>query len=1066
MAGPGAFAVAFGAGAGGEGAAAGVVGGADVELQLDAGAVLGEDEGRGEGEVLDAVAADLVGGADGEFDEGGAGQEDGAQDHVVGEPGVGADRQAGGEEEAVAAVGEFHGGGGAQQRVVGGFEAGGADVAGGGGGFGPVAAVLEGVRGEVGPPGRRTGEEGAPVDVRALDGQVGEGGDERGLLRPVLAEGGDGGCLVGEGFPGHGGEGAVGAEFQEAGDAFGVEGADAVGEADGFADVADPVVRGAQLVVVGEAAGDVGDDGQVRAGEGQGGDGGAEVVQHRFHQRGVERVGDPQPAGLAAVALEVGAYAFDGVLGAGDHDGGRAVDGGDGHVVGEQRQDFVLGGAEGGHGPAPRQGLHEPAPGGDEGAGVGQGEDARDVGGRDLAERVPGDVLGADAPGLHEPVQGGLDGEQPGLGVRRLVEEVLVLAPDHFPQGPVQMRVQPRAHRVEGVGEHGEAGVQFAAHAQALGALAGEEEGRSARGGRALDEAGVGFAGGECRQGPGEGFGAVAEDDGAVREAGPGRRQGEADVQDVPAGVVQQASGLGAQGGFRLAGEDPGHHARGHGGCLLLGGGLGLGFGLLQDDVGVGAADAEGGDGGAARAAGGGPVEAFGEQFDGAGRPVHVRGGLIDVEGAREDAVAHRHDRLDDAGDAGRGLGVADVGLDAAEAQRLSGGPVLAVGGEERLGLDGVAQRRTGAVGLDGVDLVGGELGVGEGGADDALLGGAVGGGEAAAGAVLVDGGAADDGEDAVAVAAGVGEAFDEEDADALRPAGAVGGFGEGLAAAVGGESALAGELGEEAGGGHHGDAARQGEGAFAGAQGADGEVEGDEGGGAGRVDGDGRAFEAEGVGDAAGQDAGGASGEQVALGLVGAGGERAVVGVGAADEDAGVAAAQGGGVDAGAFDGLPGRLEEQPLLGVHGQCLAGGDAEEFRVEVGRSGEEAALAHIALAGLAGLGVVEGVEVPAAVGGYVADRVDAAVDEPPQVLGGGDAAGEAAGHADDGDGLAVPGLDGLQPLLGSPQVRGDALEIVPELVFGAAGHGACFLPVRKKGVFRLTGLVRRGRVLCR
>ena len=104
---------------------------------------------------------------------------------------------------------------------------------------------------------------------------------------------------------------------------------------------------------------------------------------------------------------------------------------------------------------------------------------------------------------------------------------------------------------------------------------------------------------------------------------------------------------------------------------------------------------------------------------------------------------------LDDAGDAGGGLGVADVGLDRAEPQRAVVA-VLAVGGEQGLGLDRVAERGAGAVGLDRVDVAGREAGVGEGLADHPLLGGAVGRGEAVAGAVLVDRGAADHGEDGV----------------------------------------------------------------------------------------------------------------------------------------------------------------------------------------------------------------------------------------------------------------------------------------------------------------------------
>ncbi len=84
------------------------------------------------------------------------------------------------------------------------------------------------------------------------------------------------------------------------------------------------------------------------------------------------------------------------------------------------------------------------------------------------------------------------------------------------------------------------------------------------------------------------------------------------------------------------------------------------------------------------------------------------------------------------------------------------------------------------------------EAGVGQGLADHPLLGGAVGGGEAVGGAVLVDRRAADRGEDRWPFALGVGEALEHEHADALGEADAVGRLGEGLAAPVGGEAALA----------------------------------------------------------------------------------------------------------------------------------------------------------------------------------------------------------------------------------------------------------------------------------
>ncbi len=51
-----------------------------------------------------------------------------------------------------------------------------------------------------------------------------------------------------------------------------------------------------------------------------------------------------------------------------------------------------------------------------------------------------------------------------------------------------------------------------------------------------------------------------------------------------------------------------------------------------------------------------------------------------------------------------------------------SSGAFLAVGGEECLGFDGVAEGGAGAVRFHGVDVGGGELGGGECGVDDALL--------------------------------------------------------------------------------------------------------------------------------------------------------------------------------------------------------------------------------------------------------------------------------------------------------------------------------------------------------
>ncbi|RPK83756.1 hypothetical protein EES47_24760 [Streptomyces sp. ADI98-12] len=200
--------------------------------------------------------------------------------------------------------------------------------------------------------------------------------------------------------------------------------------------------------------------------------------------------------------------------------------------------------------------------------------------------------------------------------------------------------------------------------------------------------------------------------------------------------------------------------------------------------------------------------------------------------------------------------------------------------------------------------------------------------------------------------------------------------------------------------------------------------MQGDQGGGAGGVDGHGRSDGAEEVGEAAGEDAGGVAGELEALDVV-VGTDPVVLGH-RADEHAGAAAADARGIDAGPLEGLPAGLQEQPLLRVHGQRLAGRDAEEVRVEGGRVVQEAA-------GEVRRAVADG-GLPAAVLGHAGDAVLAGGQHPPQVLRAADPAGIAAAHADDRDGLGGRRLQLGDPLPGALQVGARPLEVVPELLF--------------------------------
>ncbi len=524
-------------------------------------------------------------------------------------------------------------------------------------------------------------------------------------------------------------------------------------------------------------------------------------------------------------------------------------------------------------------------------------------------------------------------------------------------------------------------------------------------------------------------------------ERGAGRGQRVGDLRGVQVrpliDVFTQLSCLGAQRLRGPGGDHPRHDARRCGVVLCLVFLVRLdGRSLLQHGMGVGAADAEGGDADTARPVERRPLHVLREQRDGPGLPVDTGGRLVHVQSAGQQALIEGHDHLDDRGGTGGGLGVADIGLHRAQPQGPVGRAVLAVRGDQRLRLDGIAQLGAGAVCLDHVDLVGRQTGGGQRLADDPLLGGAVGGGEAVAGAVLVDGTAADHGEHPVPVAARVREPFHQQHADALGQRRAVRARREGLDAGVRRQPPLSAELDERGRRGHHGDAPGQRHRAVALPQRVAGQMQGDQRRGAGRVDGDGRALQTEGVRHPAGHHARRVADTEVPLQLgrhLGQPGR--VVLVVAADEDAGLAAAQRLRVDAGPLEGLPGGLKQQPLLRVHRQGLAGRDAEERGVEVGGVVQESALPHIGRAGAVRVGVVERLQVPAAVVGERGDRVAALGDDLPEVLRGPDVTRETAAHTDDGDRLVVLGLGLVEPAAGLAQVVDDPLQVVAELVLG-------------------------------
>ncbi|CAM5544141.1 hypothetical protein SCANM63S_04647 [Streptomyces canarius] len=355
------------------------------------------------------------------------------------------------------------------------------------------------------------------------------------------------------------------------------------------------------------------------------------------------------------------------------------------------------------------------------------------------------------------------------------------------------------------------------------------------------------------------------------------------------------------------------------------------------------------------------------QQLHLARRPIDMRRRLVHVQGPGQHAVPHRQHHLDHTGHTRGGLGVTDVRLQRTQPQRPV--PVLTVGRQHRLRLDRVTQRRPRAVRLHHVHLGRLQPRIGQRLPDHPPLREAVRRGQAVGRAVLVDRTAPDHRQHRVPVAPRVRQPLQQHHADTLAETRAVGGVGERLAATVGRQAPLTAELGEQGGRGHHGHAAGQGERALARAQRLARQVHRHQRRRTRRVHADRGTLQTEGVRDPTGQDARRGAGAEEALDLLGHLGEtRRVVLVHHSGEHTGGAALEVLRPDARAFERLPGRLQQQPLLRVHRQRLTRRDPEEARIEVARGGEEAALAGVRGTAAGALRVVEAVQVPAAVTG--------------------------------------------------------------------------------------------------
>src|SRR3954447_19592733 len=125
------------------------------------------------------------------------------------------------------------------------------------------------------------------------------------------------------------------------------------------------------------------------------------------------------------------------------------------------------------------------------------------MGGGDLADRVAGEDVGLEAPLGERSIESYLDREQSGLGVGRVLEQrscLLALGEDDLFEWGLQVLVELLAGLIEGIAEVGVSRIELLAHAEALGALAGEEVGELAVSCFGAEDVGIGIAVGESGQ--------------------------------------------------------------------------------------------------------------------------------------------------------------------------------------------------------------------------------------------------------------------------------------------------------------------------------------------------------------------------------------------------------------------------------------------------------------------------------------------------------------------------------------------------------------------------------------
>jgi len=819
-------------------------------------------------------------------------------------------------------------------------------------GFDLAGFAVPGIGGQGHPPGE-TGEKPAQIhraaeNVDAAPQVV----DQAGIL-VIAAQAGQigrtAGMLIAGGLDKRGQQ-AVGTQFDQDASA-GVQGlGGGGGKLNRAADVAPPVV-GPKLSAGQNGAGDGGEKLSLSVPRRESGQPGHEPVMQGVHGRAVKGVFQVQAAADQPVLAHVRGQFVQRGDGTGQGDVAGAVDSGQAQRPGSDLGQFGgLLGAELGHGHAALAagfGLQD-APDGDDPAGVFQAQGAGGVGGGHLADAMAQGHVRDHAPGGQGLGQANLQGKLQGLHHLDAIQTLRGrIAKQGGPDVEADQRGQGVLDPIQRRGGGLVAKQHVPAHARPGSPVAGKDEGqaRSAAQDLAVDAARLsglgGAAGRHIAQVPAQvveiGFG----QDQAVAEmvAAQGGAPGQTAIRRAVDALESPGPG-GGQGG--QAGRTVGRKQKRRQGLV----GRRLGFdllvwwdrgGLLQNDMGVGATETEGTDAGQARPGSGGqggqPVRRD-AQAQGVGVDILIQRGQVEI--GRYGALLQYEQGLEQSRQPRGWFEVADIAFDRAHEQGRALGAQFAKNLADGAGFDGIAGGGAGSVGFQVADVAGIEIGRGVEAAHEFVLGLLVGIGDADGGAAVgVDAGLDDDPQNAIPLGQGVLKGLEQQGNAALGPDIAVGGGVKDLAAAVGGQHVGLGKTDKGQGRTQDVDPGGNGHPGFAAGKDLAGLVESHQGRGAGGIDGQAWPMDVEQVGNTVGQQAQGIADHGIGADDAGVVGtlHAGVQGRGA-DKDGGVGAGQGGGPDLGVFQGFPGQLQQQTLLGVHVFGFLFGNTKKGKIEI------------------------------------------------------------------------------------------------------------------------------------